>query len=195
MQFFRGRKSPSTSNGSANMDPTARTSGETDQTLTPPPEQLSKAQIKRATRKRKTFALLTSLFLAISVIFLILVEVGNTNGGKVRGDIYFLKLDLSQIVPATVPDARLINTIAQTLGLHDFYQIGLWNFCEGYFAEGITSCSKPRTLFWFNPVAVLQSELLAGASSMLPRHIWNRKASLTSIQSRFLQISPRSWIS
>jgi hypothetical protein len=127
---------------------------------------MSKAQIKRATRKRKTFALLTSIFLILSVVFLILVEVGNTTGGKVRGDVYFLKLDLSQIVPATIPDARLINTIAQTLGLHDFYQIGLWNFCEGYFDEGITFCSKPKTLYWFNPVEVLQSELLAGASSM-----------------------------
>jgi hypothetical protein len=167
MQFFRGRKSHIASNGPPHMDPASKRSVETDQTLTTPPEQMSKSQIKRATRKRKSFALSTSLFLAISVIFLIIVEVGNTNGGKVRGDIYFLKLDLSQIVPASIPDARLINTIAQTLGLHDFYQIGLWNFCEGYFASGISSCSKPETLFWFNPVEVLQSELLAGASSTL----------------------------
>lgn len=26
----------------------------------------------------------------------------------------------------------LSNSIARTLGLHDFYQVGLWNYCEGY---------------------------------------------------------------
>jgi hypothetical protein len=31
-----------------------------------------------------------------------------------------------------VPNAVLINSIARTIGLHDFYQVGLWNFCEGY---------------------------------------------------------------
>lgn len=62
------------------------------------------------------------------------VEVGNTPGGKVRGDIYFVKLDLSDIIVQALPSAQLTltNSIARTLGLHDFYQVGLWNFCEGY---------------------------------------------------------------
>jgi hypothetical protein len=68
-------------------------------------------------------------------------------------------------VPTSIPNFRLINTIAQTLGLHDFYQVGLWNWCAGYKGQGITSCSTPETLFWFNPIAVIQGELLAGASS------------------------------
>ncbi len=45
---------------------------------------------------------------------------------------YFYKLDLSDIIPESVPNAVLINSIARSLGLHDFYQVGLWNFCEGY---------------------------------------------------------------
>jgi hypothetical protein len=68
-------------------------------------------------------------------------------------------------VPSSVPNFRLLNTIAQTLGLHDFYQVGLWGFCEGYKNEGVTFCSKPQTLYWFNPVEILRNELLAGASS------------------------------
>lgn len=47
-------------------------------------------------------------------------------------DLYFFKLDLTDILPLSVPNATLINSIARTLGLHDFYQVGLWNFCEGY---------------------------------------------------------------
>jgi len=70
-----------------------------------------------------------------------------------------------------VPNSVLINSIAQTLGLHDFYQVGLWSFCEGYNGQGVTHCSKPRTLYWFNPVQILRNELLAGAAIALPANI------------------------
>lgn len=107
----------------------------------------------------------------VSVIFLILVEIGNTNGSKIPGDIYFFKLDLSDIVPQSTPNLQLTNSIARTLGLHDFYQVGLWSFCEGYNDEGITFCSKPKNLYWFNPVEIVKSELFSGASIALPNEV------------------------
>jgi len=67
----------------------------------------------------------------------------------------------------------LVNSLARSLGLHDFYQVGLWNFCEGYNDEGITHCSAPQTLYWFNPVEILLNELLAGATIALPAEINN----------------------
>lgn len=72
-----------------------------------------------------------------------------------------------------MPNASLINSIAQSIGLHDFYQVGLWNFCEGYFGgtPGITYCSPPQTLYWFDPVSVLMNELLAGATIALPTQV------------------------
>lgn len=73
--------------------------------------------------------------------------------------------DISDIIPVSVPNAVLINSIAQSLGLHDFYTVGLWNYCEGYNGQGTTSCSDPQTLYWFNPVEIIQSQLLAGATS------------------------------
>ncbi|KAF9886126.1 hypothetical protein FE257_012061 [Aspergillus nanangensis] len=82
-----------------------------------------------------------------------------------------MKIDLSNIVPLSVPNAVLINSIARSIGLHDFYQVGLWNFCEGYNDSGISHCSKPETLYWFNPVKILLSELLAGATIALPADI------------------------
>jgi hypothetical protein len=138
---------------------------ETDRTLTHHGEEMSKAQLKRATRTRKTWSLLSAFFLFISVIFLILVEVGNTKVGKILSDIYFIRLDLSQIVPSSVPAGSFSNTIAQTLGLHDYYQVGLWNYCEGYVGTGINECAKTQTLYWFDPVEILLSQLLAGATS------------------------------
>lgn len=126
----------------------------------------SKEQIKRATRPRMIWALVTSLLLVISVVFLILVEIGNTSINPTLNKIYFINLDLSNIIPVSVPNAALINSIARTLGLHDFYTVGLWNFCEGYNGPGVTHCSDPQTLYWFNPVAILKRELIAGASSI-----------------------------
>lgn len=128
-------------------------------------ENISEPQLHRQTRTRQIFAYMSSFFLLITVVFMILVEVGNTKVGPVLSSIYFLRLDLSDIVPASVPDAVLINTIAQSIGLHDYYQFGLWNFCEGYVSEGITDCSPTQTLYWFNPVEILLNELLAGATS------------------------------
>ena len=78
------------------------------------------------------------------------------------------KLDLSDVVPQSFPNGQLLNSIAQTLGLHDYYTVGLWGYCEGYVNTGIDRCSSPRTFYWFNPVEIIQSQLLAGASSMHP---------------------------
>ncbi|KAL8975286.1 MAG: hypothetical protein Q9197_000498 [Variospora fuerteventurae] len=130
--------------------------------------------VKRATRTRLVFALLTSSLFLISLVFLILVEIGNVNAHQrrhsVQSSVYFIKLDLSHIIPRSVPNSILINSIARTLGLHDFYQVGLWNFCEGY-GNTVDACSKPRTMYWFNPVEILLSELLAGATIALPSNI------------------------
>jgi len=138
---------------------------ETDRTLTHHGDEMSKTQLRRATRTRKIWSLLSAFFLLISVVFLILVEVGNTKVGKILSNIYFIRLDLSNIVPSSVPAGSFTNTIAQTLGLHDYYQVGLWNYCEGNKGSGITDCAKTQTLYWFNPVEILLSQLLAGATS------------------------------
>ncbi|GAB1313927.1 SUR7/PalI family-domain-containing protein [Madurella fahalii] len=133
--------------------------------------EVNSVVIKRATRLRKGFALSASIAYVLSWIFLVLVLIGNTYPRAVLNSIYFFKLDLADIIPMSVPNARLINSIAQSIGLHDFYQVGLWNFCEGYENVGLTYCSEPQTLYWFNPVEILMSELLAGATIALPTQI------------------------
>ncbi|KAI9811623.1 MAG: hypothetical protein M1827_005372 [Pycnora praestabilis] len=132
---------------------------------------LPEADLKRATRTRKTFSHSTSFLFLTSVVFLILVLIGNTHVRPVLNNIYFIKLDLSHIVPRSVPNSVLINSIARTLGLHDFYTVGLWNFCEGYNGSGVTSCSSPHRLYWFNPVSIILNELLSGATIVLPANI------------------------
>ncbi|KAH7084985.1 SUR7/PalI family-domain-containing protein [Paraphoma chrysanthemicola] len=150
-----------------------------------PHSELSKQQVKRATRTRKSWALLTSFFLFVALVFLILVEIAGTSNRSIIKNWYFLKLDVSNVVPSSVPNFALINTIAQSLGLHDFYQVGLWGFCEGYQGEGVTFCSEPKALYWFNPVEILRNELLAGASINLPSDI-NDILDLIRLASRWM---------
>lgn len=123
---------------------------------------------------KPTFTRLFTVFIYLAaIVFLILVEIGNINGRPVIRDTYFLQINLANVIPNSVPNAVLINTIAQSLGLHDFYQVGLWNYCAGYNGQGITYCSPHTTAYWFNPVEIITSELLVGASIALPTEVLN----------------------
>ncbi|RKF61826.1 SUR7 family protein pun1 [Golovinomyces cichoracearum] len=134
--------------------------------------QTSNVNVKLATLTRKKWIMTSSIFFAISVIFLILSIIGNTSKKRFIRSTYFLKLDLANIIPASTPgDIVLVNSLARSLGLHDFYQVGIWNFCEGYSNEGVTNCSKPKARYWFNPIEILLQELLSGATIALPADI------------------------
>jgi hypothetical protein len=164
-----------------------------ERTLTP--TYTPGVDIKLATKTRRNWILLSSFLFFVSVIFLILVylpfhsplpppkkprantplqvEIGNINNKPVIRKTYFFTLNLTNIIPSSIGDISLVNSLARSLGLHDFYQVGLWSFCEGYNDEGITSCSTPKSLYWFNPVEILLNELLAGATIALPAEINN----------------------
>jgi hypothetical protein len=162
--FGRKKNENGSKEEDANGPVEARSSS--DRTVTNDDFEPSKQQVKRATRTRLYCSLLSSFLLLVSVVFIILVEVGDTKVSSIRNKIYFIKLNLTNIIPISVPDAVLINSIAQSLGLHDFYTVGLWNYCEGYNSEGTTSCSTPQTLYWFNPVEIIESQLIAGATGV-----------------------------
>ncbi|TVY41484.1 SUR7 family protein pun1 [Lachnellula cervina] len=160
-------------------------SGDSERTLTPQQKYPANFLIK-ATKKRKTWITISSFFYFISVIFLILTLIGNINNKPVIRSTWFFKLNLSNIIPASSPsDLIFTNSLARSLGLHDFYQVGLWNFCEGYTSDGITHCSSPHALYWFNPVSILLNELLSGATIALPADI-NNILDLIKIASRVM---------
>ncbi|RDL38100.1 Uncharacterized protein BP5553_05533 [Venustampulla echinocandica] len=136
--------------------------------------------------RRRNWVMLSSLFYLISLIFLILTIIGNINNKAVIRDTWIFNINLSKVIPVSTPaDITFVNSLARSLGLHDFYQVGLWSFCEGYTNEGITFCSSPKALFWFNPVAILLNELLAGATITLPAEI-NTILSLLRIASHIM---------
>lgn len=77
------------------------------------------------------------------------VLTAQTSVKPVLKSTWFIKVDLSNIlVRSTTPGSEfpLLNSIARSLGLHDFYLVGLWNYCEGYNDEcAIPSQSKNHT--------------------------------------------------
>ncbi|RKK64941.1 hypothetical protein BFJ67_g373 [Fusarium oxysporum f. sp. cepae] len=101
-----------------------------------------------------------------------MANVHRRNTAFAASTLYFLSIPflilVIIVIPISVDNSKLLNSVARSLGLHDFYQVGLWNFCEGYNDEGVTYCSNPKQWYWFNPVEILVSELLAGAQIALP---------------------------
>lgn len=89
---------------------------------------------------RRNTAIAASVLYFLTIPFLILVLIGNTKkSSSVLTETYFFKLDVSQIIPIAVANSNLLNSVARSLGLHDFYSVGLWNFCEGYNDEYVPS--------------------------------------------------------
>jgi len=135
--------------------------------------QYTKEDLRESTKHRKRFAIFTSIAFLIALVFLILVQIGNLSNMHVLGDLYFFKLDVSNIVVKGLPQNHPSGTAARQAGLHDFYQVGMWNFCEGYEDEGITACSKPMLMYWFNPIQILIDELMNGETITLPASVTN----------------------
>jgi hypothetical protein len=120
---------------------------------------------KNTTLHRKRVTTIAEFCTFVSIVFSILVLIGNIRDVRILDDMYFLRIDVSNVIPRSIPNAVLVNSIAQSLGLRDFYQVGLWNYCEGYNGQGVTYCSPPKAMYSFNPVEILLSQLLDGATS------------------------------
>ena len=87
--------------------------------------------------------------------------------------------ELDSIVASIDSDlaGKILNTAAHELGLHDFYSTHIMTWCEGTLTgddsnsdnanttnsdELVTRCTKPAFPFSFDPVEILQDELLQG---------------------------------
>lgn len=99
-----------------------------------------------------------------SLICIILVGLGCTNKGSTLDSLYFAKLDLKDlstdslnIVHDLYPLTKGLQQADAAGNIHDFYIIGLWNYCYGDYVNGdykVTTCTPRKAKFWFNPVEV-----------------------------------------
>jgi hypothetical protein len=104
-----------------------------------------------------------------SLIALILVFSGQLNKNmSIQNDLWFFKADTSNFNDNPTigtgnkdVDTNLLSALqgaASAKDLKDFYQVGLWNYCEGDIEKNghhkVTFCSPRKASFWFNPVEV-----------------------------------------
>ncbi|KAJ5232289.1 hypothetical protein N7468_005245 [Penicillium chermesinum] len=112
----------------------------------------------------------------ISIIF---VGLGCTKASSsTLNDLYFLRVDLQNISNSNTKTASEVENILNEHGitsvsasqvsdlikklqddstLKDFYDIGLLGYCEGDITDNkytVTSCSKPKAEFYFNPLTI-----------------------------------------
>ncbi|KAJ5959899.1 Actin cortical patch SUR7/pH-response regulator PalI [Penicillium vulpinum] len=114
-----------------------------------------------------------------SLICIIMVGLGCTKASSdTLNDLYFIRLDLSNISTGTaitsevenrLKDAHITSVTAEEISatiktfqddanIADFYDIGLWGYCEGNSTKGketVSSCTEPKAQFYFNPSSVL----------------------------------------
>ncbi|KAI9797077.1 MAG: hypothetical protein M1833_005682 [Piccolia ochrophora] len=122
-----------------------------------------------------------------SLICILLVELGGTNKGMAGlNDLYFLKIDpsdlsdgkvkLPDIIPNTKIDDNLIGKAldeifkngTNEIDIDKVYTVGLWNYCWGQNEGGkyvVDDCKKPKAQFWFNPIEAWKLSDFAPVSS------------------------------
>lgn len=113
-----------------------------------------------------------------SLVCIILVGLGCTSKGSTVDNFYFAKLDLKNLSTDSLKIDKGLNPFTKALqqadaagNIHDFYIIGLWNYCYGDYVNGdykVTTCTPRETKFWFNPVEVWK---LDGNDTLLPKDL------------------------
>ncbi|CAK7201176.1 hypothetical protein SEUCBS139899_003879 [Sporothrix eucalyptigena] len=135
----------------------------------------SPQQIWIETRARRYLIAVCCVLYLVSTILLIVAQTGSTNNSRSSTSIFLFRFNLSVLFDSSssgtdfnATDLALADAISESLGLYNYYQVGLWGYCEGDSVNDFTSCSRPQAFYWFNPVAILLSEMLNTSTLTLP---------------------------
>ncbi|CAK7227382.1 hypothetical protein SBRCBS47491_006550 [Sporothrix bragantina] len=137
--------------------------------VTPSPKQ-----IWIATRARRYLIGVCCALYLVATILLIVAQTGSTSSKRPSTDIFLFRFNLSVLFDESygsnynLADLALSDAKIESLGLHNYYQVGFWGYCVGDTPFEFTFCSRPRAFYWFNPVAILLSEMLNTSSLTMP---------------------------
>jgi len=118
-------------------------------------------------------------FACVALTFTLLVMISGTSAHNQLSDIYFMKINTTDIIPVSVPASGDFNSTAESLGLHDFYQNSLWGYCEGdNDNDTVSRCSNPTPMYTFDITQIFSQELFAGQTVDIPQSISDNLGSL-----------------
>lgn len=73
---------------------------------------------------------------------------------------------VSEYLKSSQTSGDVVNQVARELGLHDTYSAHIFSWCEKTYATGDiatdSECTKPKISFTFDPIKILQDDLLDG---------------------------------
>ncbi|PUU83476.1 hypothetical protein B9Z19DRAFT_1119170 [Tuber borchii] len=121
------------------------------------------------------------LLTASSFLLHLLVLLGSTSNASVLRSLCFLRFY----------DVSWEKGFMDTPGLSNFFQVGLWNYYEG-FEDRVLVCEEPQEFWWFNPMEEIVEKLFSGAGDLIPspRH-WSPILSIfTSFFSALFSTTP-----
>lgn len=110
---------------------------------------------------------------AVALGCVLTVIIAGTTSKNDLADIYFMRINTTDITATSGSESIDVESIAKSLGLRDFYQNSLWGYCEGYGSSGtnVTFCSKPQANYAFDPTEIFSSELVAGENITIPTSV------------------------
>ncbi|KAK9481376.1 actin cortical patch SUR7/pH-response regulator pali [Lipomyces japonicus] len=97
-------------------------------------------------------------FTVAALVLVIFVLLGNLTANGILSKLYFLRVNISDLKIEVDGQSYAISDNA----LPDFYQAGIWNYCQGTISDNVynvTSCTKSKGLFAFNPISIIEDQL------------------------------------
>ncbi|KAF1349990.1 SUR7/PalI family-domain-containing protein [Delphinella strobiligena] len=110
-----------------------------------------------------------------SLVCIILINLGGiSKSSSTLNKLYFFEADLTNFTVSSGSSSELSSVLEAAYDsgdIADIYQIHLWNYCKGNESSTnssdikITSCSKRKTDFWFNPLEVWNISSIANETA------------------------------
>lgn len=110
-----------------------------------------------------------------SLVCIILINLGGiSKSSSTLNKLYFFEADLTNFTASSGSSSELslvLEAAYDSGDIADIYQIHLWNYCKGNESSTnssdikITSCSKRKTDFWFNPLEVWNISSIANETA------------------------------
>lgn len=96
-----------------------------------------------------------------AIVLSALAIAGQTKAAQPVKDIYMLQINLTEAT-STFSSLTSGSVNLESYGIGEIYSFGMWGYCKGDSQDGkynVTYCSKPKSMYVFDPVSLFEDEL------------------------------------